>query len=402
MTKSTKKFQIFFLINLDIFFLPYFNIVVMPFSSFYIIYWMVKNYNNILKDEQFNEILLCVFIMFFSTCIGSIINSSQNVIVDNIKRFLQYVIAFGYYFYFKAFFKKNDVDLKRILWFFVLFVVVFGIVFQTNLGLFKSLTAIWNKGNTYNSSSLGKYDFEVYRYNFIWTDPNNIAYAITGIIMFMLCYCQTAFFEKVILFIANIYILLLSMSSGGWIAFVLSWGAYIVYSFLDLKTVKIKTTVGALIGGAGLLFLLFYLYINGAFADIITSNVVTNALDRFNNNENSRIEIWLKILKGDSPFKYIFLGQGSEIYINNRSIATHSGHLYWIYAYGFVSYIIFLKIYFFLGGKSLKKYIPIIAFFLCFTMNTMIGEQKLFIAFILIICYIKERGNEKCEKQLVS
>ena len=113
---------------------------------------------------------------------------------------------------------------------------------------------------------------------------------------------------------------------------------------------------------------------------------------RFGSNENTRTEIWLKILTGENIFRRILLGKGAEIYINGISRATHSGHLYWIYAYGFVSYIIFIKIFFYLKKVKLYYYIPIISFFLCFTMNTMIGEQKLLIIFVLIVTYLK-RGD---------
>ena len=70
-----------------------------------------------------------------------------------------------------------------------------------------------------------------------------------------------------------------------------------------------------------------------------------------------------------------------------------------IYAYGFISYAIFMRMFFYISKKlkSLYLYIPMISFFLCFTMNTMIGEQKLFIIFVLIGIILKKEAitNEK-------
>ena len=70
-----------------------------------------------------------------------------------------------------------------------------------------------------------------------------------------------------------------------------------------------------------------------------------------------------------------------------------------IYAYGFISYVIFIRMFFYISKKlkSLYLYIPMISFFLCFTMNTMIGEQKLFIIFVLIGIILKKEAitNEK-------
>lgn len=129
------------------------------------------------------------------------------------------------------------------------------------------------------------------------------------------------------------------------------------------------------------------------------SDLVLNASERFKDNDNTRTEIWMKILTGESIFKHLILGKGSEIYINGVSRATHSGHLYWIYAYGFISYLIIMRMFFYITKKlkSSYLYIPMISFFLCFTMNTMVGEQKLFIIFVLIGIILKkeESVNEK-------
>jgi len=135
----------------------------------------------------------------------------------------------------------------------------------------------------------------------------------------------------------------------------------------------------------------------GYLSHFLESDIVSAAMERLQNNEESRTEIWMRILRDDSIIKYILMGKGSELYINGRVRAAHSGHLYWIYAYGFVSYFIFMKKFFWLGLRNLKRYIPLISFFLCFTMNTMVGEQKLFIILILFICYLRW-GNKYDEK----
>ena len=391
--KINKNKLLFWLVVIDILFLPYFRLVVIPYSYFIILYWVIKNYNRIVKCKETKAIFICMLLMLMSTLYGNIVNSEYGVMSDNLKRLIQYYFVFGYYYFFKIFFEKYQVNLKRIL---ILFVLVFAIIFNSNTSLFGQITQIWNSGNSYNEAMIIDSEYSgVFRYNFIWTDPNNIAYAITGIIIFLFMFTSLGLGEKICLIIINIYILISCMSSGGWINFAISYFAYLLYTFsiknhlrknVSFKNILIFVIVISMI-----------IIFSNNIADFLQSDLVSNASDRFGNNENTRSEIWLRILNGENIFKRIFLGKGSEIYINGISRATHSGHLYWIYGYGFISYCILMKNFFYINKKELYLYIPLISFFLCFTMNTMIGEQKLFIIMILIVTYLKKEGsiNEK-------
>ncbi len=384
------KGSIPWLVLTDILLLPYFNIIVMPLSSFYILWWLFSRYRTISYDIEFRSILVCVGLMTFSTCFGTVVNLQYGVTGDNIKRLIQYILAFGYYLYFKTWFSVHRVNLKKVLWCFVIFVLALGVIFQLNKSAFVSLTSMWNKGNAYNSSMLISYSFTVsYRYNFIWTDPNNIAYAITGVIMFMLLVCDTSLGEKIILFAVNVYILVLSMSSGGWIGFAISWFLYFIYAIQKKKSITNKISRKRLLFNIGIFAIVGLILLSGVLSSVLELDIVDAAIDRFENNENSRMEIWLRILRGDNILKYSIFGKGSELIIDGVSRAAHNGHIYWIYAFGFISYFIFMKKFFYLGTRNLERYIPMISFFLCFTMNTMVGEQKLLVLLIIIACYFK-------------
>lgn len=381
----------FWAVVIDILFLPYFNIVVIPLSYFVILMWVVNHYHKIMEDRETKGILVCMVLMFVSTIYGSLVNYSYGVLVDNFKRLIQYYFAFGYYFFFKDYLREKKIDMKKVLWLFVGFVVVLAVLFQTNLSIFVRISTIWNKGNNYNTSMIENAIFGyTNRYNFIWTDTNNIAYAITGIIMFMLVFYKTALGEKLLLFALNVFVLLCCMSSGGWIGFAISWILYLIYALFTGNLIRRyssrRTLIISLIIFGGITVLVY----RGYLSTFLDSNLVAAAMERLQNNEESRTEIWTRILQEESILKYILLGRGSELYVKGVSRAAHSGHIYWIYAYGFISYFIFMKKFFWLGFKNLKGYIPLISFFLCFTMNTMVGEQKLFIILILLICYLRE------------
>lgn len=389
--KFNKNKLLFWLTIIDILFLPYFKLVVIPFSYFLIMYWVLKNYVLIMKYKETKLILLCMLLMLLSTIFGSIINYEFGVIGDNLKRLIQYYFVFGYYYFFKTIFLNYEMDLKKVFIVFAVFVLIFALIFNSSTSTFAQITKVWNAGNSYNNVMIADSEYSgVFRYNFIWTDPNNIAYAITGIILFIFMFTSISLGTKICLIFLNIYVLISCMSSGGWFNFIISYVLYFLYSMFHKKNIKKKINLRSiLIFGVVILFIVCSL---DNLSNFLQSDLVANASDRFGSNENTRTEIWLKILTGENIFRRILLGKGAEIYINGISRATHSGHLYWIYAYGFVSYIIFIKIFFYLKKVKLYYYIPIISFFLCFTMNTMIGEQKLLIIFVLIVTYLK-RGD---------
>lgn len=394
----------FWFILIDIFFLPYFNIIVIPISFFIIVWWALTNRHKIKKIIDYKEILICIIFMVLSTIWGAFINSEFGVTGDNIKRLIQYIITFEYYFFFRYYFSNHAPKMKKTIYLFVIFVVILAVLFQISPSIYSKICSIWNKGNAYISSSF--LDSIVYgytvRYGFIWTDQNNIAYAITSIILFALVFFKNDIIEILFLLVANIFVLTCTMSSGGWISFVLSWSAYFIYKIVKLKKIRILISKKNCFNIFVLIIVLFAILESGVISDFFNSNMFQSALERFETNENTRSEIWLRILKGKNIFNNLLFGEGSTIVMNGNFPATHSGHLYWIYAYGFISYFIFIKQFFWLGTRKIWRYIPLIGFFLCFTMNTMVGEQKLFIIFIMIVSYLKEVKNYEINSKLNS
>lgn len=393
---------VFWFIIIDIFLLPYFNIVVLPISFFVILLWAITNRSVVKNSPDYNEILICTTIMVISTIWGAVSNGEYGVNSDNIKRLIQYAISFEYLFFFRYYLSEHHPNLKKILYCFIAFVVSLAVLFQTNPTIYSTICSLWNKGNAYISSSfLESISFGyTLRYGFIWTDQNNIAYALTGIILFLLLFFENNIAEIVILFAANVYVLFCCMSSGGWIGFAISWICYLIYRLMTIRRPSLMVSKKTLIGSIIIIIALFVLVDSGLLGQFLESDLVKSATDRFENNENSRTEIWLRILREESIFWHILIGNGSTLIINGMHRAAHSGHLYWIYAYGFISYFIFMKKFFWFGIRQIWKYIPVISFFLCFTMNTMVGEQKLLLIYIMIVAYLREVDKYECPGQL--
>lgn len=393
---------VFWFVLIDIFLLPYFNIVVIPISFFVIILWAIMNRNIVKYSKDYNGLLICTILMAVSTIWGALVNAGFGVNSDNIKRLLQYGISFEYLFFFRNYFSNHHPNLKKLLYTFVAFVVALAVLFQTNPIIYSIICSVFNKGNAYISSSFLENIYYGYtlRYGFIWTDQNNIAYALTGIIMFMLISSEHVFSEVVILFAANVFVLFCSMSSGGWIGFAISWILYLLYRITSMKRFSLVISKKALVSSVLAVLIIFWVVDSGVLSQFLESDLVNAAIERFENNENSRTEIWLRILREENIFWHTLIGNGSTLIINGVHRAAHSGHLYWIYAYGMISYCIFMKKFFWFGIQKIWKYIPVLSFFLCFTMNTMVGEQKLFLIYIMIVAYLKEIDNDECSGQL--
>lgn len=222
---------VFWFVLIDIFLLPYFNVIVIPISFFIIIVWAIKNRRIVKSSKDYNELLICTILMTVSTIWGAVVNYGFGVTSDNIKRLLQYAISFEYLYFFRYYFSRHHPKLKRLLYIFIVFVVILAVLFQANPTIYSTICSFFNKGNAYIASSFLEnihYGYTL-RYGFIWTDQNNIAYALTGIIMFILITSEHNLAETVILFAANIFVLVCSMSSGGWIGFVISWVLYLIY-----------------------------------------------------------------------------------------------------------------------------------------------------------------------------
>ena len=277
--KFNKNKLLFWLTIIDILFLPYFKLVVIPFSYFLIMYWFLKNYVLIMKYKETKLILLCMLLMLLSTIFGSIINYEFGVIGDNLKRLIQYYFVFGYYYFFKTIFLNYEMDLKKVFIVFAVFVLIFALIFNSSTSTFAQITKVWNAGNSYNNVMIADSEYSgVFRYNFIWTDPNNIAYAITGIILFIFMFTSISLGTKICLIFLNIYVLISCMSSGGWFNFIISYVLYFLYSMFHKKNIKKKINLRSiLIFGVVILFIVCSL---DNLSNFLQSDLVANASDK--------------------------------------------------------------------------------------------------------------------------
>jgi hypothetical protein len=76
-------------------------------------------------------------------------------------------------------------------------------------------------------------DYATFRYNFLWTDANNPAYAFTAVMVFLLMKYKFPLYQKGLLMICVLILVLTSMSTGGLIAYFTS--LILILFFLSLQ-----------------------------------------------------------------------------------------------------------------------------------------------------------------------
>lgn len=402
------KFVFYFSI-IDILFFPYIWFLSTNYSLIIVCLWTLLKLKQLIHTKEFKISIVLVVLMFISTllsfiCYPKVLSTGDEIWIQNIKMMIQYASYFLYYMMFIYCLKKYDMKVKNILLAFLGFAVILAIIYSINKSWFANIKGFWNSVDSYTIWYKQGMPIQ-YRYNFTWTDPNNPAYAFIAVMAFLLLNVKTNMIEKIYVFIATIFLLICTMSTGGALSFILVVIGLFIFSIIPkikenipkLNTKKVLTIIGV-----GVLVILVMIFIFKLFQK---TSLYEEAIERIIGNtdegSSSRIDIWLKILTNTNIFNNVIIGTGGrQVIINNESIiAPHNGHLYLIYAYGMVFYAIFMYEFFRIRKNvSIKKSLFEIPIFIGFTINTIVGEQKFIILYLLLYTMTFIKSNKLEEK----
>ncbi len=390
---------IYYLVVFDILFLPYFKIIPLPLSGPLIILWAFYNVNYLLNQKRFK-----IYIVLFSFAILSILYSyfkyheiEYYSFYANIKKTIQFGISFIYYFYFRKYLEEHDGNIRTMLIVFIIFGVLLALLYINNFAVFLSLKRIWNSKDSF----INFYEQDptyLFRYNFTWTDPNNPAYAFTSVFFFLLGNYELSLVMVVMLFICLTFLLIASMSHGAFIAFLFTMLIFIISNVKSRRGRKYSFIVAAIV-------LIFY----AAFSNQIEVNwissqeVVDTAIKRIQTTSpESRYNIWTTFLEAKPLINYLFIGEGigegNKLLLDGMLSSPHSGHLYLIYCYGILGYLLFIILFFVpenIDTHKISRYIFILPTFIGFTINIIIGEQKYFILEMLLLALVSKEVSVK-------
>lgn len=387
-TTDNLDYYIFLFAVIDTLFLPYFWFVSVPLSLPVVIYWSIIRHNEIRAFKEYGLVNIMFVLMLFSTLLGIIILPHN--IYENVVFLVKYYYIFMLYFLFKIRLNLRDVSLNKFLFLFVFLVLAMALIYYYDKSLYHNFKLFWNyKSNIFvEARYIGLVG---YRYSFIWMDPNNIAYMIIAVVIFLLTYEKTIFFTKLIMITSLLVVLVATMSNGAILALITSACVYFVLQIFNLfKIRKIEVNIRPLNIFLFCITILLGIYFIPKIPNFFETTTAIEAIERFNSNSgDSRFKIWTYIFSNISIsdyFLYLVLGKGGVTLVGQGAIAPHSGHLYWILGYGMISYLIFMYIVFRKRKNTpILKYIWMVPVFIGFTINTMIGEMKLFSLIMLLV-----------------
>ena len=388
------KFVFYFSI-IDILFFPYIWFLSTNYSLIIVCLWTLLKLKELRDTREFKISIVLAILMFLSTafsfiCHPQVLNTGDEIWIQNIKMMIQYASYFLYYMMFIYCLRKYDMKVKNILLAFLGFAVILAIIYSINKEWFANIKGFWNSVDPYTIWFKEGMPIQ-YRYNFTWTDPNNPAYGFIAVMAFLLLNIKTNIIEKIFACASTIFLLLCTMSTGGALSLILVLIGIFVFSIIPkIKKCKPKLNRKRIITiiGISLLIILVLIFIfKGLQKTDIYQEAITRIIGNTDEGSSSRIEIWERILVNENIFNNVLLGTGGrQVILNNESIlAPHNGHLYFIYAYGMIFYAIFMYEFFRIRKNvSIKKSLFEIPVFIGFTINTIVGEQKFIILYLLL------------------
>lgn len=394
MSLTSKKFEkpllIFTLI--DIFFAPYVFFLATTFSQLFVFLWFV------LKDKrvfQRREVRFYYWILFFIalSVIVSFFTIPDNLVgeyvVENIKQGLNTGMAITYYFFFFYMLKSSEINIEKWVFAFLVYVSIWGVLYYLNMNAFLLLKRFFNPRDSF--LSFLNMQFYFFRFNFIWTDPNNVGYALVGIVAFLIMSKKTSNITLIISTLLLMFNLLLIMSAGSIII------ALLIIPTAILVRIKNRFNAKSLILVVLSLFAIAYSVIN--FADQFTESYIgIKSIERLNEKEeegDSRFNKYEQIYQSKNIFPYFFVGEGNILFVNGENFSPHSVHLMFIFGYGLICYFLYMYLIFRKTRSQLwVDFIFIGPFFICLTVNVGLGELKYAAIMYMLVAYSRIKSIE--------
>lgn len=367
---------------LDLLILPYFQKIIMPYSLPVIVFAFFFLGIKLEFDRYLKIFLIFCFVGIISVMFSFVLPGDYpNYFVDNLKRLIQLITSFLYFFYFKWLIKRTQVNIFPILVFFICWFFSFAIYFYFNpLGFGELIRIIYGK------VVISESDIEMHlRYAYFFSDPNTAAYFFL-IATSPLLIRKMKLRWRILILTLLVVILFIAQSRGA----IMSLLLVVLFMFFNPSTF-----LRNMLNVKKILFILIILIIISAVVTYIQllsedNLIVKYAIERIfesgdANTGIKRFFIWGTIIINFYPLPF---GHGYNLLIKNVNYGPHSDALRLVYSYGFVS---FGLVFYFLFGK-VKNLIPlIIPALITFMINSLFDEEKVIGIFLIYLAIYTTR-----------
>lgn len=370
-----KKTILLYLLIIDLLFLPYFKPIKSSFSSVILLGIFLLNIKNYLSIKKYYFNYIFFVFVFLSFCIS--IFKFPDFVMNNLSRLVILTLMILVYIYFKENRFMTKINIKKILYIYLIFTSVLALIYFIDVGMYFGLKNIWSLNANYDSNSTLNI---LNRFCGIMSDPNNCACVVLAICSFLDRF-HLRDKEKIIKNICTIFIVFMTMSVTGIICLIVY---FIISVFISgtYKRIKLKKIITTIIFTFILLIVVEYL---------INSDVGKNLLERITinttNNDISRINIWINMIRNLDLKQYIFSGFGGTILINNMVSNPHNGLLYFVYNYGMIATFLFCYTFIHKVVRFNRNEIYYIFFFINFILNTVVIDYRATMIYVILFVF---------------
>lgn len=398
-----REVRLFYFTLIDIMFFPYIFHLPIKVSMITLIMWVFKNEKNRNKKFQTN-LLIFAFIGGISVLYGLIKSQvSSSVIMTNVQTLVIIIYAYIAYEYVATTKRKYDIDLTNIFILYLSVAAAFMLLYWAKPTLFFQIRPFWTiqrTGEVFTSYANN-------RYTFLVSEPNNLSALVVAIMAYL--FTEGSIEKKEVIGISVIIacIVVSTSSNSGMIYYVAIFFLCIVFRGKKARYPK-QRSMGlyrkAFMYVAIAVVLVFVAVIIFNWDKVSQSDLFNTATNRYKLYINSqdvdytgaRSEVWKRMIQSHNIFEYLIIGDAS---IGK----PHSGHLYIIYAFGMVMYVLFMRAFLLNFKRGRAAYFVRIVFLAVFTMNTLIVDLRAFVLFAVLLAATarNNEGNMKSRRKSV-
>lgn len=362
-------FIVFFIF--DLLFMP--NFFASTPISFYLMIFLSPFLFSLKKNYFFAYLLLVAFML------ASVINGlSINTLgaADNLKRLVQMSLLLSMFFldFKRVHFNYLDKMLRKIICVFVIY-----LVFLLSLSLFMPdfYLQLLSKLSP-NASEMISANVEMFRFSYIFSDPNTLGYLLVFLTTYYLFYAS----RNVVSFCTYIglfFLVISTQSRGALLAFFAVTSIILISrSRFSFSTFKIFIFI---IFTAILVYFAFQDYFKFIFEAFEKRSEIEEAMGTGIGGGRDKKYIYLL-----QNFNFNFYGVGYSLFIDGLEFRPHSDLIRMILSYGVSFLFVFICLFI---SKNFKNFVLFFAFLFPFLLNSAVDDFRLFGIFILIFLFMK-------------
>lgn len=365
-----------YLIIVDLLFLPYFQVIILPLSLPLVICLLLID-RRLSAPKGTMLLVAIVAATVLVTGLSSILwSQSHGYAMENVKRSIQLTSTFAYFFYFYQLGKRfgsRTFPVVIIVLFLGAYLFLTYVFFVNPLETRQLITEL------YGRVTIPEKDVMMHgRFAYIFSDPNTGAYFLLVAVL-PAYYMVRQNLGIVLALTLTIFLVLIVMQSrGALLIYVVALTVHFVWFGSKLKTPYVFATKRVVIFIALCLVVASVVWWLNEF--VSDEPIAKLALERLSAEDyrqgGSRFMIWQIFVSNLLPLP---IGRGYMLEVNGQLVFPHSDLVRFIYSYGFIAAA--SAVYFFFG-RALKAPLIIFPALMAFTINTLIDEQKLLALFL--------------------